>query len=516
MLSGIKIVNIGVFASEGIALAFALHYGIKVIPGIFIGQFILAYSNSIALSATFAISVINSLEAVMAIYLFEYFKISRSLSSFRDILGMSAIIVFALQPFSALFSNTVLFLSSQIPKGTFLHSSFSWWFGNVMGQLLFTPFLLSLFKKYKEINFVEYAIYGTVFFAYIYTLEIVLVVTNPFLLIALSAPIVILVVSHKNMAYGSLMSVIVAMVASYSVYKAIGAFYINSEINNIINYNLFVLSHISIVLTAGVLFEQKHLHESKLQNTIQREIKRNQEQQLLMLQQSRLAQMGEMISMIAHQWRQPLNNLSLINQLLVSKYTKNKLDDEAVEYFRVNSKKQIDLMTSTIDDFRTFFKSQKNKSVFSINKAITSTIDMVESIYSSKGIDINFNAQRDYKITGYQNALSQVVLNIINNAKDALVDRDVDDRRIDINIDELDEYIVVSIKDNAGGIPESIIDKIFDPYFSTKQDKNGTGLGLYMSKMIIQEQLGAKIYVNNEADGANFKIYLKREENVDE
>jgi signal transduction histidine kinase len=200
---------------------------------------------------------------------------------------------------------------------------------------------------------------------------------------------------------------------------------------------------------------------------------------------------------------------------LVSKYTKNKLDDKAIEYFKTNSKKQIDLMTNTIDDFRSFFKPQKTKSIFLINEAILSTLDMVESIYSSNGIKINFNAKNKYKTMGYQNALSQVVLNIINNAKDALVDRAIENRQINIELSGDDEYIVISIKDNAGGISDSIIDRIFDPYFSTKHDKNGTGLGLYMSKMIVQEQMGAKIYAENETDGANFKIYLKREEYAD-
>jgi len=510
-LSGHKIVNLGIFASEGIALAFALYFGKKVIPGIFIGQFIFAYANGIDILPTFMISSINSIEALLAIYLFKYFKLNRGLKHFRDVVGLSLIIVFILQPFSALSSNIVLVISSQIDSSTFIHSTFSWWFGNVMGQLLFTPFLLTLFIEHKQINFKNYILYGIAFIIYLYIIEIVFVISNPFVLVSLTLPVMIFTLSHKDIAYGNLMSVIVAFVSSYSVYLGIGAFSIDSTINNIINYNLFVLAHISIVFTTGILFEERKRFENSLQDLIDKEVLKNQEQQLLMLQQSRLAQMGEMISMIAHQWRQPLNNLSLVNQLLILKYKKNDLDDDALEYFKKNSKKQIELMTNTIDDFRNFFKSQKEKSKFYIDEAIANVLDMVEAIYSNSGVKINFEESQKYKILANQNALTQVILNILNNARDALVDNNIQDKHIDITVFENEDDIIISIKDNAGGIDKDIIDKVFDPYFSTKQDKNGTGLGLYMSKMIIQEQLNAKIDVVNNTDGANFRIYLKKE-----
>jgi len=142
---------------------------------------------------------------------------------------------------------------------------------------------------------------------------------------------------------------------------------------------------------------------------------------------------------------------------------------------------------------------------------------MTKPIYTGNGIKIELQANDNtsYKAVGYPNALAQAILNIINNAKDALVDNeDVDDKRIFIFLKHQNDAISISILDNAGGIPDDIIDNIFDPYFSTKQEKNGTGLGLYMSKMIIEEQMNAKIYVANEEYGAKFTIDLKRENDV--
>jgi signal transduction histidine kinase len=193
---------------------------------------------------------------------------------------------------------------------------------------------------------------------------------------------------------------------------------------------------------------------------------------------------------------------------LVSKYKKNRLDDDTIEYFKTNSQKQIQLMSSTIDDFRNFFKTENIKSEFSVNDVIKNILDMTKEIYTNSGIKISFNETTEYKTVGYSNALAQVIINIINNAKDALIDNKIEDKRIDIGVKEINDNIIISIKDNAGGIPADIIDNIFDPYFSTKKDKNGTGLGLYMAKMIITEQMNSKIYANNNDDGAVFEIHL--------
>ena len=510
LLSGHNIVNVGVFASEGFALAFALYFGKSIWPGIFLGQFILAYTSDIPVAASLEISAINSLEAILGVYLFQKFQLDLKLQKLRDILGLTLIVIFILQPFSSLFSHIVLILHNVI-ETDILNSIFSWWFGNVMGQLLITPFTLLLLNNYKDIKILNYLLYIFIFGIFLYTLEIILNITNVLLLLSISLPILVYIVSKKGIVYGSAINVMIALISSYSIYIERGAFHIASTLDNIINYNLFILAHILASFIVGILVEEKKLHEKKLKEIIEKEVAKNQEQQLLLIQQSRLAQMGEMISMIAHQWRQPLNALMLSNQLIVSKYTKNKLDNTSIEYFKKNSQLLIKQMSQTIDDFKNFFTPHKEKELFCVNDIIKSALNMVKDLYTQEKITVSFQ-EKEYLYTyGHPNELGQAILNITNNAKDALLETGREDKKISLILSRKDGYILLHINDNAGGIPNEIIDKIFDPYFSTKSKKNGTGLGLYMTKMIINEQLNAKIDVKNTPDGAQFTIYLKEE-----
>ncbi len=507
LFNGQGIVSIGVFPSEGIALAFAIFFGKRVCFGVFLGQLVLAIYNGIDLFSSFEIATINAMEAFLGVFLFQKYRLNKGLKNFRDIVGLAIMIVFVLQIFSSLFSNLALLSNSQITKDMFLSSLFSWWFGNVMGQLLFTPFVLLLLVNYKKIKIIEFLLSGLFFGLFFYFLEIVLMIKDSLLLLSITIPFAIFVVSKKGSTYGMLFATIIALMSAYSVYLGYG-------VKNIIDYNLFVLIHISTVLIASILFEQRRELESNLQKKIEDEISKNKKQQLLMIQQSRLAQMGEMIAMIAHQWRQPLNNLSLANQLLISKYNKKRLDDKAVDYFKKNSKKQIELMSDTINVFRNFFKSEKIKQRFYVNDTIKAILDMTEAIFMTKGIKINLEVQGSFYTFGYPNELGHAILNIINNAKDALMQSDKEDKNINIAIQELGDEILICIEDNAGGIKDDIIGKIFDPYFSTKSSKNGTGLGLYMTKMIIEKKMDGKIAVANKKDGASFKIYLKRDNDV--
>jgi len=517
LLDGDNIVNLGIFAPEGIALAFALLFGKKVLPGIFIGQFLLAYSNGVNLFSVFEISFINTIEAWIGIVLFTRFKLNTKLECLRDIIGLILIIVFALQVFSAVFGSLSLLIHGEIGIEKFYTTLFSWGFGNVIAQLLFTPFLLILFTYYKKIDWLDYSSYAGAICLYSCSLELFIGIENPFLLLILNIPVLLYVLANKGILYGTLMSVIVAIVTSYTIYANIGVFQSNSTFENIVNYNLFVLLHTLIVLIVGVLFQERTAYEENLQKKIESEVAKNREQQLILMQQSRLAQMGEMINMIAHQWRQPLNNLSLVNQLLVVKYNKGSLDENAMNYFEENSLKQINLMSTTIDDFRDFFRTEKIKELFDIKDVIDHILEMTQPIYTSHHIviDLDIDREESFIIMGYQNALAQAIINIINNAKDALIELNEDqNRKIIISLKKEDTNIILTLKDNAGGIPIDIIENIFDPYFSTKEEKNGTGLGLYMTKTIIEEQIYGKITASNDEDGAVFTIVLKGEEDA--
>jgi len=213
--------------------------------------------------------------------------------------------------------------------------------------------------------------------------------------------------------------------------------------------------------------------------------------------------------MIAHQWKQPLNNLNLLNQMLKLKYKKNTLDQKVMEYFFDNSTKQITLMSKTVDNFRDFFKIDEEKEDFDIQEIIHHIISITQPLYKESQINILFRPlEETYKIHNYKSMLFQIIINILNNARDALLEAENKKRTIYINLQQDNHKTIIQIADNAGGIPQDIIDKIFDPYFSTKKEKNGAGLGLYMAKTIIEERMQGEISVENTEQGALFSIKL--------
>ncbi len=274
---------------------------------------------------------------------------------------------------------------------------------------------------------------------------------------------------------------------------------------------LFLLIILVAYLRQRRLSRQIRILNDTLEHRIAEALEENRRQQILMVHRDRLANLGEMIAMIAHQWRQPLNNLSLLNQLLIAKYRKGQLDGKMIEYFNEHSRKQIDQMSRTIDDFRNFYKPEKERKEFCVEQALRHLLDMVGMSFTSEQIDIVEEMEECNYFIGYPNEFSQAVLNILNNARDALVEKGFERRRIRISVHREGEEILVSICDNAGGIPETILPRIFDPYFSTKSEKNGTGLGLYMTNVIITEHLHSSIRVENREEGACFTIVLQPE-----
>ena len=232
------------------------------------------------------------------------------------------------------------------------------------------------------------------------------------------------------------------------------------------------------------------------------------EKELMLLQQSRLAAMGEMIGNIAHQWRQPLNLLGLLAQDLSMTHKAGKF---SAEYLQNNVDKTLETiqhMSQTIDDFRNFFRPYKEKIDFRVLDVVEKTISLLKGSLNAQQIRTEINRAGDPVVHGYPNELSQVLLNILINARDAFAAREVKGPRIAIDVDLEGNSTVVTITDNAGGIPESIIDKIFDPYFTTKGPDKGTGVGLFMSKTIIEKSMGGSLSVRNVGCGAQFRIEL--------
>ena len=245
-----------------------------------------------------------------------------------------------------------------------------------------------------------------------------------------------------------------------------------------------------------------------LEKRIEEEVAKNRQYDKKLFRQARLAQMGEMLSMIAHQWRQPLAAISATTSNLKLKFMLNEIDLETCE-------QEIDLidrysqhLSKTIDDFRNFFKQNKRKKTISLKYMIENTLYIIKNSLENKNIRVIKSIDCDIDVKTYPNEVIQVILNLLKNAEDALLEKKIANPTIEISTVCTNNTIKIEIEDNAGGIPKNIKDKIFDLYFSTKLEKDGTGLGLYMSKIIIEQHCGGKLYVNNSYKGAVFTIEL--------
>ncbi|MCT4564736.1 MAG: ATP-binding protein [Maledivibacter sp.] len=248
----------------------------------------------------------------------------------------------------------------------------------------------------------------------------------------------------------------------------------------------------------------------ELEKMFQKEVDENNKKEALMIFQSRLAAMGEMIGNIAHQWRQPLSGLGLIFSNIQDAYQYGELTEEYLEDLVHKSNKLINRMSQTIDDFRYFFNPKSQEEMFSVKSNIESTINFLEEYLRLYEIGLNIHVVEDGMLYGHANQYSQVIFNIIQNAIDALIEKRLNHRRIDIRIFSKGSMQVVQIQDNAGGIDESIIKDVFEPYFTTKSKGKGTGLGLHMSKVIMQKNFHGNIDITNRNDGLCVSIIVPR------
>ena len=253
----------------------------------------------------------------------------------------------------------------------------------------------------------------------------------------------------------------------------------------------------------------------KYQYEITKHISEKSRQQNIITNQAKMAAMGEMIGHIAHQWRQPLSSISTSATGMKLQKEMDILEDDFLIQGLKQINKSVQYLSTTIDDFRNFYQPNKNKSEFYILDTVDKVVNLINSQFISKGIKI-IKSGENIKINSYENELIQVIINLLNNARDELIKKDSTcEKLIFINISKNKKYIILEIKDNAGGIPQEIKDKIFDAYFTTKEQEEGTGIGLYMSSQII-ENMDGKIEVSNrdyEYEGQNytgalFKIFI--------
>ncbi|MBF0516896.1 MAG: PAS domain S-box protein [Nitrospirae bacterium] len=261
--------------------------------------------------------------------------------------------------------------------------------------------------------------------------------------------------------------------------------------------------------------ELKQLNTNLESLVVEETQKRRQNEQML-IQQSKMAAMGEMIGLIAHQWRQPLNAIGITVQDLKDAYAYGELNDKYINETVDVTMSQVNFMSKTINDFRNFYKPSKEKCRFDVKAAVEELLWMFEQIFKKSGIDITIETVQHTELStdGYPNEFKQVLLNILNNAKDAITAKKESEGsaytgqiEIIIGTDEDKNKIIVSIRDNGGGIPQHILERIFEPYYTTKGEQ-GTGIGLYMCKTIIETNMGGSLSARNYDGGAEFTISM--------
>ena len=251
-----------------------------------------------------------------------------------------------------------------------------------------------------------------------------------------------------------------------------------------------------------------------LEERVNVQVESHREKDKMLIQQSKMAEMGDMLSMIAHQWRQPLNQMSYVLMNIDSAYEYKELTKEYLDEKIKEANEILEFMSTTIEDFRSYFRPDKEKEFVLVSDVVATAANFMKKSLDIDGVEVELHQDGRELTHIYKNEFIQVLLNLIKNAKDVLVHNEVQDPKIIITSTSYTNKLVVEICDNGGGIDEKIMQDIFKPYFTTKDTKQGTGLGLYMSKMIIEEHIGGKLSVVNKIDineniiGACFKIEI--------
>ncbi|EDZ63402.1 sensor histidine kinase [Sulfurimonas gotlandica GD1] len=287
----------------------------------------------------------------------------------------------------------------------------------------------------------------------------------------------------------------------------------------IMKYAQQIASVIDMILLSGALAERfKRLqdeytyklknHNKNLQNAVTDALKLERKKDKILIEQSRLASIGEMIEQIAHQWRQPLNDLGLLNQNLYFKQQLGTLEDDDFIKTHNSIDSTIKYMSDTIDDFRNYYKSDKEEETYQLSSAIESILSIVRPTLEHSGIQVTLKLDYEVNVRNVKNELQQVLLIILNNAKDAMIINAIEDKKITIEVTADEKNAYIHIGDNGGGVPEDIKAKIYDPYFTTKFTGQGTGIGLYMSKIIIEKNMHGYLSLKNLDDGACFSVKL--------
>ena len=512
------IITIVIFAAEGFALAGVLLFGKSILPGIFLGQLLLALDGNIAFLPAFGIALVNTLEALIAWKILNHFKFDRYIKHPNDLFLLFCTIACILQPFSAFFGTSILYSASIVTDHDFLNSLFSWWFGNTLGQMLWTPMLLLLYLNIGKVHYLELILYTLLFLLFSWVVFIILPISNLSIAMVLTLPFAVYIAIRKGLLFASIMIVILSMVSIYATYQHTGIFSSMSMIDNIINLNFYILSHILIVLGIGVLYwEMKQTKKAladlnrSLEEEVERQVEKLNRQNIIMAQQARLASMGEMLGMIAHQWRQPLNTINS-NIAVIQKVVSDTLHNHIfLEQKLENITKQTQFMSDTIEDFSGFFHPNKQAVYFNPCDTLQRAFKLIHMETRHITTDITC-PDEPVTLYSYENEYLQVLLSILHNALENFTLHQIENPTLKFIFQTDQKYITLYIQDNGGGIKAIPMESIFDPYVTTNNTKKNSGLGLYMAKLLIEESMHGILRVKNQNGGACFEITLPKGE----
>ena len=269
-------------------------------------------------------------------------------------------------------------------------------------------------------------------------------------------------------------------------------------LTTLIIYRQYLITKVNKKLKNLVKIKTNRLKimNQKLANRIKKELEINLEKDRILAQQQKMISMGQMIENIAHQWRQPLSIISTRASTIKLKNDLKMLDKDELNEALEQILNTTTYLSQTIDDFRDFFRPRKEKEMFSLSKAIYKSIELSKLSFENSDIKLIFE-EKDIDIFGYETELIQVFINAINNSKDALTQKDVEDKLVIINLIEKNTKVYIEFVDSALGIEDDILHKVFEPYFTTKHQFSGTGIGLYMSSEIITKHMKGEIFMKN-------------------
>jgi signal transduction histidine kinase len=441
----------------------------------------------------FQYRVINSVLLVMGLFTFIFATLS--------LLGINPLgTIQTISNYLLVVASIVLIIRLRGPKSRYYQSAY----------LMYTAAMLAfitalLFVPHDEFRIIWF--YLLVFAAYITG---GLRAGNIISVISLAVVLTAHIFYDLQLSETAIISSILGLIIATLFFRAYTKKIIDFEQELTAQQNL--LTRFNEELEKTVIQKTKELQElnESLESKVIEKVAKITEQERLMITQSRLATMGEMMSMIAHQWRQPLSTTTL---LITNERLKGMMAGDEPSECDMILEKISDTMvylSDTIDDFQTYFKPDKASEKISVNKLVERLQHFIKPRLTQEKVKLSLEMCDEVFIETYANEVVQALINIVNNAIDVLVEKKSDERHIWIKLESNEESVSIGVEDNGGGVADDIIGRVFEPYFSSKS-KNGTGLGLYMSKMIIEKHVGGILTVLNTSRGAKFTIVLPKE-----